>query len=56
LEQLQAYIEVRDEQVLGVVTRLSMLSPIPKSEKYIYLGNFNKPMNSAAGEKLARTL
>jgi integrase/recombinase XerD len=34
LEQLQAYIEVRDEQVLGAVTGLSMLSPIPQSEKY----------------------
>jgi integrase/recombinase XerD len=38
LEQLQAYIEVRDEQVLGAVTGLSMLSPIPQSEKYVYPG------------------
>lgn len=28
LEQLQAYLEVRDEQVLGAVTALSMLSPV----------------------------
>lgn len=34
LEQLQAYIEVRDEQVLGAVTGLSMLSPVSESGKY----------------------
>jgi integrase/recombinase XerD len=34
LEQLQAYIEVRDEQVLGAVTGLSMLSPVTDSGKY----------------------
>ena len=34
LEQLQTYIEVRDEQVLGAVTGLSMLSPMPDSGKY----------------------
>lgn len=38
LEQLQAYIEVRDEQVLGAVTGLSMLSPVSESGKYRYSG------------------
>jgi integrase/recombinase XerD len=36
LEQLQTYIEVRDEQVLGAVTGLSMLSPMPDSGKYTF--------------------
>jgi integrase/recombinase XerD len=37
LEQLQAYIEVRDEQVLGAVTALSMLSPVEADvRKYRY--------------------
>jgi len=43
LEQLQTYIEVRDEQVLGAVTGLSMLSPLPNSGKYIYPGLSEKP-------------
>ena len=43
LEQLQTYIEVRDEQVLGAVTGLSMLSPLPDSEKYTYPGLQEKP-------------
>jgi integrase/recombinase XerD len=43
LEQLQTYIEVRDEQVLGAVTGLSMLSPIQQSEKYRYPGVDNQP-------------
>jgi hypothetical protein len=34
LEQLQAYIEVRDEQVLGAVTGLSMLSPVGGTGKW----------------------
>jgi len=38
LEQLQAYIEVRDDQVLGAVTGLSLLSPMPDSGKYVYPG------------------
>jgi integrase/recombinase XerD len=38
LEQLQVYIEVRDDQVLGAVTGLSMLSPMPDSGKYRYPG------------------
>lgn len=38
LEQLQAYIEVRDEQVLGAVTGLSMLSPVSESGKYDFPG------------------
>ncbi len=38
LEQLQAYIEVRDEQVLGAVTGLSMLSPVSESGKYEFPG------------------
>jgi integrase/recombinase XerD len=33
LEQLQVYIEVRDDQVLGAVTGLSMLSPVTDSGK-----------------------
>ena len=36
LEQLQAYIEVRDEQILGAVTGLSMLSPVTDSGKYVF--------------------
>ena len=46
LEQLQAYIEVRDEQVLGAVTGLSMLSPVGETEKYMYPG-INHPQDSA---------
>ncbi len=46
LEQLQAYIEVRDEQVLGAVTGLSMLSPIPQSEKYVFPDWKRHPLNS----------
>jgi integrase/recombinase XerD len=38
LEQLQAYIEVRDEQVLGAVTGLSMLSPVGETGKRAYSG------------------
>jgi integrase/recombinase XerD len=34
LEKLQAYIEVRDDQVLGAVTGLSMLSPMGETGKY----------------------
>jgi integrase/recombinase XerD len=48
LEQLQAYIEVRDEQVLGAVTGLSMLSPIPQSEKYSYPGLEENTANEQA--------
>ncbi len=33
LEQFQVYIEVRDDQVLGAVTGLSMLSPVKESRK-----------------------
>lgn len=43
LEQLQAYIEVRDEQVLGAVTGLSMLSPLPQSEICRFTGLEEKP-------------
>jgi integrase/recombinase XerD len=32
LGQLQAYLEVRPEQVLGAISSLSMLSPVPESE------------------------
>ncbi len=46
LEQLQTYIEVRDEQVLGAVTGLSMLSPLPQSEKYKYPG-ISQPQETA---------
>lgn len=38
LEQLQAYIEVRDSQVLGAVTGLSMLSPVTETGKYMFSG------------------
>jgi integrase/recombinase XerD len=38
LEQLQTYIEVRDDQVLGAVTGLSMLSPVTETGKYRYPG------------------
>jgi integrase/recombinase XerD len=48
LEQLQAYIEVRDEQVLGAVTGLSMLSPVGETGKYSFTGQESK--NTAAGE------
>ena len=43
LEQLQAYIEVRDEQVLGAVTGLSLLSPVSESGKYYYPGLESHP-------------
>ena len=46
LEQLQAYIEVRDEQVLGAVTGLSMLSPVAETGKYSFPG-LNHPQDSA---------
>jgi len=52
LEQLQTYIEVRDEQVLGAVTGLSMLSPLLQSGINGYLGlqeePTQKPTNSQA--------
>jgi integrase/recombinase XerD len=41
LEQLQTYIEVRDDQVLGAVTGLSMLSPVKDSGKYPFYGMFS---------------
>jgi integrase/recombinase XerD len=37
LEQLQRYLEVSDEQVLGAVSALSMLSPVGDVVKH----NFN---------------
>jgi integrase/recombinase XerD len=43
LEQLQTYIEVRDDQVLGAVTGLSMLSPVKDSGKYSYPGLESNP-------------
>ena len=43
LEQLQAYIEVRDEQVLGAVTGLSLLSPVSESGKYVFSGLDSHP-------------
>jgi integrase/recombinase XerD len=43
LEQLQTYIEVRDDQVLGAVTGLSMLSPVTDSGKYRYSGLESNP-------------
>lgn len=44
LEQLQAYIEVRDEQVLGAVTGLSLLSPVSESGKYRFSGLESSPL------------
>jgi integrase/recombinase XerD len=49
LEQLQVYIEVRDDQVLGAVTGLSMLSPLPDSGIYSFTGQ-ESSKNTAAGE------
>ena len=43
LEQLQAYIEVRDEQVLGAVTGLSMLSPVTETGKWKFSGLDSHP-------------
>jgi hypothetical protein len=40
-------IEVRDEQVLGAVTGLSMLSPIQQSEKYPFYGMFSSLLSSS---------
>ncbi len=38
LSQLQKYLEVRDDQVLGAVTALSMLSPVGEEvRKYLYV-------------------
>jgi integrase/recombinase XerD len=42
MAQVAAYIEVRDEQVLGAVTGLSMLSPASVSEIVSYFGDFQK--------------
>lgn len=36
LAQLQEYLEVRDEQVKGALSTLSMLSPVPEAGKYTY--------------------
>jgi len=52
LEQLQTYIEVHDEQVLGAVTGLSMLSPVTETGKYFYPGVEEKPMASSFSNKL----
>jgi integrase/recombinase XerD len=38
MAQVAAYIEVRDEQVLGAVTGLSMLSPASVSEIPLFPG------------------
>ena len=38
MSQLAAYIEVRDSQVLGAVTGLSMLSPVTESGKWVFSG------------------
>jgi integrase/recombinase XerD len=48
LEQLQAYIEVRDEQVLGAVTGLSMLSPMGETGKCIFPGLEQNTANEQA--------
>lgn len=45
LGQLQEYLEVTDEQVLGAITSLSMLSPLADEVgKYTY-DDFNQPQN-----------
>jgi hypothetical protein len=51
LEQLQTYIEVRDEQVLGAVTGLSMLSPITETGKYTYPALEEKPTGQGDGNR-----
>jgi integrase/recombinase XerD len=38
LEQLQKYLEVGDDQVLGAVSALSMLSPVGEVGKWVYDG------------------
>ena len=48
LEQLQAYIEVRNEQVLGAVSGLSMLSPSSQPEKYRFPGLEQNTANERA--------
>ena len=50
LEQLQAYIEVRDEQVLGAVTGLSILSPVGETGKCLYSGITPTPLESDTSE------
>jgi integrase/recombinase XerD len=55
LEQLQAYIEVRDEQVLGAVTGLSMLSPIQQSEKPVFFGFDSTSSESESGSQSGNT-
>ncbi|NER96266.1 MAG: site-specific integrase [Symploca sp. SIO1B1] len=41
LQQLQAYIEVRDEQVLGALTGLSLLSPVENESGKILFSGLN---------------
>ena len=43
LSQVAAYIEVRDEQVLGALNSLSLLSPLPNSEKQEFFGKDPAP-------------
>jgi integrase/recombinase XerD len=48
LSQLQNYLEVRDSQVLGAVTALSMLSPVGEEvRKYAYVDlNRDRPLEA----------
>jgi integrase/recombinase XerD len=49
LSQLQNYLEVRDSQVLGAVTALSMLSPVGEEvRKYTYLDLTQDPATEKA--------
>jgi integrase/recombinase XerD len=45
LSQLQEYLEVRDEQVLGAVSSLSMLSPLSDEVGKYWLDDFNLGAN-----------
>jgi integrase/recombinase XerD len=49
LGQLQAYLEVRPEQVLGAISSLSMLSPVPSEE-----GEAGKILFNDAGASVAQ--
>jgi integrase/recombinase XerD len=54
LGQLQKYLEVTDEQVLGAVTSLSMLSPLIDEAGKSGLSDFNLPENPEGKHKPKR--
>jgi integrase/recombinase XerD len=51
LSQVAAYIEVREEQIKGAVNSLSLLSPLPHSEKCKFLGVPTHPHAQKSPEK-----